>query len=585
MTPSSWRIPFPRSLAGQLIGLLLIALFVAQAISIWIFHDERRIALIEVARDNILMRAVSIAKLIDETPESLQARILEASSSRHTTFWIGEAPVVRDPGTDSTEIRLQQILADRFSPPRDVLLDLMDPRSRQPDFGNLREDDEDKDGERPQRPSLRAPSGQVHPGRLHRLKRGHIDLALSIPLSNGSFLNVETNYRPPPRTMKPLLVQLGLMAVAVILIVAFAVRRVSRPLRDLANAAERLGRGEDVAELEATGPLEVRTVTEAFNSMQDRLTHFVRDRTRMLAAISHDLRTPLNAVIGYAEMLEAEMFGALGSPKYREYSGDIAFAGRHLLEIIDDILYGRGATDMKSAIAAFIEAVSRLQAEGGTTGSISLLITGDEEGPAINGTKKVLDWIADNGETIDVCLVGEPTNPNKLGEMVKIGRRGSLTGRLTVTGIQGHTAYPHLADNPLPRLARMLDAISTHRLDEGTDHFQPSNLQLTTIDTGNPATNLIPASATAGFNIRFNDLHTGDSLTDWLHRECGELGGHYELDIKVSGEAFLTPPGDFSALIAKSVEQVTGITPELSTSGGHRTPGSSRIAALSRSSV
>ena len=237
-------------------------------------------------------------------------------------------------------------------------------------------------------------------------------------------------------------------------------------------------------------------------------------------------------------------------------------------EIIDDILYGRSATDMKSAIAAFIEAVSRLQAEGGTTGSISLLITGDEEGPAINGTKKVLDWIADKGETIDVCLVGEPTNPNKLGEMVKIGRRGSLTGRLTVTGIQGHTAYPHLADNPLPRLAKMLDAISTHKLDQGTDHFQPSNLQLTTIDTGNPATNLIPASATAGFNIRFNDLHTGDSLTEWLHRECGELGGHYELDIKVSGEAFLTPPGDFSALIAKSVEQVTGITPELSTSGG-----------------
>ena len=237
-------------------------------------------------------------------------------------------------------------------------------------------------------------------------------------------------------------------------------------------------------------------------------------------------------------------------------------------EIIDDILYGRGATDMKSAIAAFIEAVSRVKAEGGIAGSVSLLITGDEEGPAINGTKKVLDWIADKGETIDVCLVGEPTNPNKLGEMVKIGRRGSLTGRLTVTGIQGHTAYPHLADNPLPRLARMLDAISTHKLDQGTDHFQPSNLQLTTIDTGNPATNLIPASATAGFNIRFNDLHTGDSLTEWLHRECGELGGHYELDIKVSGEAFLTPPGDFSALIAKSVEQVTGITPELSTSGG-----------------
>jgi signal transduction histidine kinase len=304
MNSSSWRFPFPRSLAGQLIGLLLIALFVAQAISIWIFHDERRIALIEVARDNILLRAVSIAKLIDDTPVSLQTRILDASSSRHTTFWIGEAPVVRTPGTDSTEIHLQQILADRFSPPRDVRLDLMDPRNRQPDSGKITKDDEDKDGDRPQRPSWRPSSGQGHPGRLHRLKRGHIDLALSIPLSDGSFLNVETNYRPPPRTLMPLLVQLGLMALAVILIVAFAVRRVSRPLRDLANAAERLGRGEDVTALEATGPLEVRTVTEAFNSMQDRLTRFVRDRTRMLAAISHDLRTPITSLRLRAEFIE-----------------------------------------------------------------------------------------------------------------------------------------------------------------------------------------------------------------------------------------------------------------------------------------
>jgi len=237
-------------------------------------------------------------------------------------------------------------------------------------------------------------------------------------------------------------------------------------------------------------------------------------------------------------------------------------------EIIEDVLYGRGATDMKSAIASFVEAVSRVRNDGGVSGSISLLITGDEEGPAINGTKKVLDWMADRGETIDVCLVGEPTNPNRLGDMVKIGRRGSVTGRLTVTGVQGHTAYPHLADNPLPRLVRMLDAISSHELDRGTDHFQPSNLQLTTVDTGNPATNVIPASATAGFNIRFNDLHTGDSLTKWLHEQCEAVGGQYELDIKVSGEAFLTPPGDFSDLITKSVEQATGLAPELSTSGG-----------------
>ena len=167
---------------------------------------------------------------------------------------------------------------------------------------------------------------------------------------------------------------------------------------------------------------------------------------------------------------------------------------------------------LKSAIAAFIEAVSRVKAEGGIAGSVSLLITGDEEGPAINGTKKVLDWIADKGETIDVCLVGEPTNPNKLGEMVKIGRRGSLTGRLTVTGIQGHTAYPHLADNPLPRLARMLDAISTHSLTRARITFSRRTFSYHHRHW-NPATNLIPASATAGFNIRFNDLHTGDSLT------------------------------------------------------------------------
>ncbi|MEE2722080.1 MAG: succinyl-diaminopimelate desuccinylase [Pseudomonadota bacterium] len=237
-------------------------------------------------------------------------------------------------------------------------------------------------------------------------------------------------------------------------------------------------------------------------------------------------------------------------------------------KIIDGVLYGRGATDMKSAIAAFVEAVDRVKSSNGLKGSVSLLITGDEEGPAINGTTKVLDWLAEKGETIDVCLVGEPTNPNKLGDMVKIGRRGSLTGRITVTGVQGHTAYPHLADNPLPRLIRILDAISSRELDTGTDHFQPSNLQLTTIDTGNPATNVIPAEASAGLNIRFNDLHTGVSLTDWLRDECEAVGGEYSLDVKVSGEAFLTPPGDFSTLISEAVEKATGQKPELSTSGG-----------------
>ena len=149
-------------------------------------------------------------------------------------------------------------------------------------------------------------------------------------------------------------------------------------------------------------------------------------------------------------------------------------------------------------------------------GSISLLITGDEEGPSINGTRKVLEWMADRGETIDVCIVGEPTNPTKLGEMVKIGRRGSISGWLTVRGMQGHTAYPHLADNPLPRLISMLDSITSESLDNGTDHFQASNLQLTTIDVGNSATNIIPGEVRAAFNIRFNDLHTSESLISWL---------------------------------------------------------------------
>ena len=235
-------------------------------------------------------------------------------------------------------------------------------------------------------------------------------------------------------------------------------------------------------------------------------------------------------------------------------------------EVVDGMLYGRGAADMKSAIAAFVAAVARRGA--GRKGSVSLLITGDEEGPAVNGTKKVLDWLAERGEAIDVCLVGEPTNPESLGDMIKIGRRGSLTGRLSVSGVQGHTAYPHLADNPLPRLVRMLDAISSAPLDGGTEHFQPSDLQLTTIDTGNPAANVIPGRAQAMFNVRFNDLHTGESLTRWLHERCAAAGGPYELEVAVSGEAFFTPPGPFSALLSDAVRRATGREPELSTAGG-----------------
>ena len=242
------------------------------------------------------------------------------------------------------------------------------------------------------------------------------------------------------------------------------------------------------------------------------------------------------------------------------------FAGR----IADDTLYGRGAADMKGAVACFTAAAERLLAARGPEfgGSISLLITGDEEGPAINGTKKVLDWLSQRGETLDVCLVGEPTNPEQLGQMVKIGRRGTLTGTLDVRGAQGHVAYPHLADNPLPRLVATLAALNGHVLDQGTAHFQPSNLEITTIDVGNTASNVIPASAGATFNIRFNDSHTGASLTTWLTEVCATHAGDHDLHIRVGGEAFLTPPGPLSDLIADAVEQVLGSRPELSTTGG-----------------
>lgn len=237
--------------------------------------------------------------------------------------------------------------------------------------------------------------------------------------------------------------------------------------------------------------------------------------------------------------------------------------------IHNDRLYGRGAVDMKGAIAAFVAAVSRrLAADGPPAGSISLLITGDEEGVAINGTKKVLDWLAARGETLDACLVGEPTNPKALGDMIKIGRRGSLTGHLTVFGAQGHTAYPHLADNPLPRLVRMLAAITEKPMDEGTAHFQPSTLALTTIDVGNPATNVIPAQGKATFNIRFNDAHTPASIESWLRGCFDAVGGAYELEIHCSGESFLTAPGPLTELVAEAVETATGRRPEYSTTGG-----------------
>jgi len=201
-------------------------------------------------------------------------------------------------------------------------------------------------------------------------------------------------------------------------------------------------------------------------------------------------------------------------------------------------------------------------------GSISLLITGDEEGDAVNGTRRVLDWLKERGEAIDACLVGEPTSAVQLGDMIKIGRRGSMTGRLMVNGVQGHTAYPHLADNAAHRIVAMLYALTGAELDRGSEHFQPSSLQVSTIDIGNPASNVIPPAARAVFNIRFNDCWTGAKLEHWVRERLDEIGGRYSLDIAIGGESFLVAPGTLTDLLAEAIRRVTGRTPELSTTGG-----------------
>ena len=240
------------------------------------------------------------------------------------------------------------------------------------------------------------------------------------------------------------------------------------------------------------------------------------------------------------------------------------FAG----EIVGGILYGRGAVDMKGAIACFIAAAARFLDERRPAGSISLLITGDEEGPAINGTRKLLAWLKEQGERLDACVVGEPTNPKQIGEMIKIGRRGSLTGRLRVRGVQGHTAYPERADNPIPRLLALLQALATTPLDSGSEHFDPSHLEITSVDVGSPASNVIPGEARAVFNVRFNDRFTVRSLERWLRTRLAEAGGAYDLEVDVAGEAFVTLPGPLTELLETVIERELGVVPELSTSGG-----------------
>lgn len=241
-------------------------------------------------------------------------------------------------------------------------------------------------------------------------------------------------------------------------------------------------------------------------------------------------------------------------------------------EIKDGIMYGRGTTDMKSGVAAFTAAAIDFVRDTPPDGSIVLAITGDEEAEGIDGTRALLDYMQEAGERMDVCLVGEPTCPNKMGEMIKIGRRGSLNAHFRVIGKQGHAAYPHRANNPMPAMMRLMDQLASHQLDEGTDHFDPSTLAIVTVDTGNPATNVIPAETRATVNIRFNDKHSGASLTTWLEEQAAAIrdsfGVQVELKVKISGESFITPPGELSDLVSKAVQAETGVTPELSTSGG-----------------
>lgn len=241
-------------------------------------------------------------------------------------------------------------------------------------------------------------------------------------------------------------------------------------------------------------------------------------------------------------------------------------------EIKDGFMYGRGATDMKSGVAAFAAAAIDFVKATPPDGSIIIAITGDEEGDAVDGTVALLDWMDTQGEAMSVCLVGEPTSPDHMGEMMKIGRRGSMTAWVTATGVQGHSAYPHRAKNPVPAMADLVHSLSSEVLDEGTEHFDASTLAVVNFDTGNPANNVIPAQCTSVVNIRFNDAHTGAALTNWLqgHLDAADKRHdiRFSMKVKISGESFITPPGPLSELIANAVQIETNRTPELSTSGG-----------------
>ena len=234
-------------------------------------------------------------------------------------------------------------------------------------------------------------------------------------------------------------------------------------------------------------------------------------------------------------------------------------------EIRGGLLYGRGAVDMKGGIAAFVAACAEVPEHKGT---LSLLITGDEEGPSIHGTQAIMTWMEERGIRPDMILIGEPTSEARLGDIVKIGRRGTVNMWITVPGLQGHVAYPHRADNPVPKLARAIAALEALRLDEGTDTFQPSNLEFTAVSTPTSATNIIPGSASAQLNLRFNTLHRGEELVALVRRTVEEEAPGATVRARVSGEAFLTPPGTLYDLVTRAIEEETGIAPILSTAGG-----------------
>jgi succinyl-diaminopimelate desuccinylase len=237
-------------------------------------------------------------------------------------------------------------------------------------------------------------------------------------------------------------------------------------------------------------------------------------------------------------------------------------------EVRDGVLYGRGACDMKGAIAAFVAGVARHLENGAPKGSISFLITGDEEGPAVDGTVKVLEWMKAHDQMPDFCLVGEPTCPVKLGDMVKIGRRGSVNFRIELHGTQGHVAYPHRADNPVHRLVSAMQALTAAPIDAGTDWFEPSTLQLTSLDVGNTATNVIPPSARAALNIRFNDKHSGASLIAWVKATLARYAERFDVEASISGESFVTQPGPMVDILRGAIVGATGIEPKLDTGGG-----------------